>query len=270
MTRFLLCVAVLWVAAAPAFAQAPLTRLFDVLGMDAYVDIIRSEGLEDADGLSIDMLGRPASGAFLQQIDAVYDQRRIREATYASMQSVLSDNEIAAALIFFDSDVGQRIVRLEVAARQAISDEEIEQTARQAWFAAQEDKPWIVARINEIKVETDLIERNVSGALNSNLRFYQGLADGGGLDLSEPDMLAQVWGQADEIRADTTAWLGAYLLMAYQPLSESDIADYIAFWRTETGQALNNAMFVAFDRLYDDISYATGRVVSLNMSAQDL
>lgn len=268
--RALCLIALLCALAVPAAAQTPLTRLFDVLGMDAYVNIIRSEGLEDADGLSMDMLGRPASGAFLQQIDRIYDQTRIRESTYASMQSVLSEDEIEAALIFFDSDVGQRIVTLEVAARQAISDEDIEETARLAWFAAQEDQPWIVARINEIKVETDLIERNVSGALNSNLRFYQGLSDGGGLNLAEPDMLAQVWGQAEEIRADTTAWLGAYLLLAYQPLSESDIADYIAFWRTETGQALNNAMFAAFDQLYDDISYATGRVVSLNMSAQDL
>ncbi len=36
----------------------------------------------------------------------------------------------------------------------------------------------------------DLIEMNVMGAMNANLAFYRGMADGGALDgLSEQDML---------------------------------------------------------------------------------
>jgi hypothetical protein len=66
----------------------------------------------------------------------------------------------------------------------------------------------------------DLVERNVSGALNSNFAFYRGLSDGGAFEVEIPEelMLAEVWGQEPELRRDTIEWLYSFQLSAYAGL----------------------------------------------------
>lgn len=269
VTRALgLSLALVWAAAA-AGADATLTRLYDLLAIDDYVAIARAEGLADADTVSQDMLGRPADAALRDQLDRIYDPARM-QATVMEHLARLDAGEIAASVAFFQSEIALRITELEVAARRAMSDEDVEQSARLAWVNAEETRPELVARIEEIAEANDLVERNVSGALNSNLRFYQGLADGGGLQLSEAEILAEVWAQEEEIRADTEAWLGGYFLLSYQPLEAGDLEAYLQFWQTPPGQALNRVIFEGFNQVYDDISYATGRVVALNMTSQEL
>ena len=49
-----------------------------------------------------------------------------------------------------------------------------------------------------------------------------------------------------------------------------EIETYIAFWETETGAALNNAMFTSFNQLYDGLSYATARVIALRTGSEEL
>ena len=117
---------------------------------------------------------------------------------------------------------------------------------------------------------SDLVDRNVTGALNSNLRFMQGLVDGGGIDISQSDLLRDVWAQEPEIREETEIWLGAYLLLALKPLSEAEIENYITFWQTGPGRALNAAMFDAFNMMYDGLSYATARTLALHMGSEEL
>lgn len=261
---------VLAVAPVLAAADAKLTRLYDLIAVDAYNQIIRDEGLRGADELAFDMIGRAADAPFLEQIDRIYDVDRLADSTRAALERGLDDDDIASALAYFETASAQRIVELEVAARRAISDEDVETAARAAWARADEDRPWLVARIREISQANDLLERNVAGALNSNLQFFKGLADGGGLEMTEQDMLAEVWGQEEDIRAETRDWLGAYLLLSYDPLSEADLDAYHTFWLTDAGKALNAAMFDGFDRAFDDISYATGRIIALSMVTQEL
>ena len=253
-----------------ASANAAFDRLVELLGVDAYIAVTRNEGLRGVDDLALDMTGRPASPSMVQQMDQIYNAERMRDTVVTWLETELTEEQITTSLIVFDSAPGMRITELEIAARQAISDKDIETAARLAWIGAEETHPWLVARINEMVSINDLIERNVSGALNSNFRFFQGLADGDGLEMSESEMLADVWSQEEEVRIDTAAWIGGYLLLAYQPLSEEDLADYLAFWKTDTGRALNGVLFDSFNKMYDDISYATGRVVALNLSGQDL
>lgn len=270
MIRATLFAIALLCAPLSAQADAALTRLYDLLELDAYLDITRIEGLEDADELSQDMLGRPADPGFVEFVSRLYDPTRMRDAVFAVLEDTLSDSDIDAALIFFESTTGARITELEVAARRAIMDPALEEATRRAWFLAEEEQPWLVARISEIIEANDLIERNVAGALNANLRFYQGLAEGGAFDLEEGEMLADVWGQEEEIRADTIGWMGGYLLLAYEPLEEQDFTDYLGFWTTQTGRALNGAVFEAFNLLYDDISHGLGRIIALEMGTQEL
>jgi hypothetical protein len=60
------------------------------------------------------------------------------------------------------------------------------------------------------------------------------------------------------------------MLMAYSPLEDAELETYITFAMTPAGQALNRALFTGFGKAYEDISYALGRAVALNMTAQDL
>lgn len=262
---------VLVLAAATVRADAALMRLHDLLAVEEYIAIIRAEGLADAEEVSRDMLGRPADAGFLEQLDRIHDPVRMRETVLQQLDR-LGDAEMQAAIAFFETETARTITELELAARRALADEELEQSARLAWSEAEaeESQSDLVARINAISEACDLVERNVAGALNSNLRFYQGLADGDGLDLSEDEILAEVWGQEEDVRNDTVAWLGGFSLLAYQPLPPADLEAYLTFWKTPAGQALNAAIFEGFNQVYDDISYATGRVVALHMGTQDL
>ncbi len=253
-----------------AFANAQLARLMDLIAVDQYVEISQSEGLAEAGSLSQDMLGRPAGAAFMQQMRGIYNASRMRATIEGALSDLLTPEEIDIAILFFGSDVGQRITELEVTARRAMSDEDVESAARDAWEQAAEFAPELKEKIEAVKVEIDLVERNVAGALNSNLKFFQGLRDGQALDMSEEDVLAQVWSGEPDIRADTEGWLGGYLLLAYRPLEDGDLDRYLTFWKTPQGQALNTAVFEGFNRLYDEIAYATGRVIAVNMSSEDL
>lgn len=270
MIRALILSASLLLSPVVAAADAGFARLYDILELDAYIDVTRSEGLEDFTPLAQDMLGRTPDSVVTRQISEVYDPQRMRHTVQTQMQNMMTPQDIEGAVLFLGSDTGQRVIELELAARNAMSDPGIEVAARQAWAIAQEEKPWLVERIRELSDVSDLVDRNVAGALNSNLKFYEGLADGGKLDLSETEMLTEVWAQEPAIREDTADWLGAYLLLAYQPLSEADIQAYLTFWHSPPGKALNAAMFDGFNRLYDDISYATARVLALHMGSQDL
>ena len=270
MLRLVCISVVLSVAPLGAFADARLTQLIDLLRLDAYIDVLREEALTEFPDLADAYLGNAPDAVMLEQINQAYNTDRLQETVRQRMDAELSSDTIEAALIFVGSDTGQRIVSLELAARRAMSDPAIEDAAKSAWLQAGEEAPWLVARIHDIKDVSDLVDRNVTGALNSNFKFLQGLADGGGGQMAMQDALATLWAQEPAIREDTDTWLNAYLHLAYRPLSEADLEDYVAFWRTRAGVALNAAMFAAFDDVYDGVSYATARIIALHVGGEEL
>lgn len=62
----------------------------------------------------------------------------------------------------------------------------------------------------------------------------------------------------------------SFLLLAYKPLNESQMRENIAFSRTETGRALNLALFDGFDDMIDSISFQLGAAVAQALTASDL
>ena len=118
----------------------------------------------------------------------------------------------------------------------------------------------------------ELVDSNVVGAMNSNYAFYVGLMDGGAFaqDMTEDSILSDVWSQEPEIRADTIDWVYSYLALAYQPISDDDIAVYTALSKTDEGRALNRAIFGAFDTMYTTISMALGQGAAQFMVGEDL
>jgi hypothetical protein len=264
--------ALLCVSAVCAQAQgtAKTTVLMDTLRIAEMVDILRDEGLIYADFLNKDMLDGQGGAFWEGQVDRIYDTGRMQEDVRAGLHAGLTEDQTDAALAFFQTETGARIVALENAARAAMTDKDVETVAKQAYRdVAGSDDPRL-AMIETFVIVNDLIERNVSGALTSNYQFYRGMVDGKAFDLSEDEMIADVWEQEAEVRADTIEWLYGYLFMAYQPLEDADLEAYVVFSQTDAGRALNAGLFDGFEKVYSDISYALGRAVALEYAASEL
>lgn len=242
--------------------------LMQALRMGDTIAVLRNEGLAYGETLGNDMLPGGADRAWMAIVDRIYDAQRL-ETLVRQTFSESFRAEAAALTAFFGSPDGAQIIEAELSARRAFIDDAVEDAAEQAWRDTAPDDPRL-ARIESYIEVNDLLESNVSGALNSNFMFYRGLSEGGALDMSEAEMLDDVWSQEDEIRRDTEVWLNSYLLLAYSGLSDATLDAYIAISETPQGQALNRALFDAFNRMNDEISYALGLAIADRMRGQDL
>ena len=77
-------------------------------------------------------------------------------------------------IAFFEGPLGRRVVELELSARRALLDEDVEAASRTALEARRADDDPLLDRLEAFISVNDLIESNVVGALNSNIAFYRG------------------------------------------------------------------------------------------------
>ena len=262
----------LWLLALalPAYADARLSVLVDVLRLPQIAGILREEGLSSAEDLNTEMLNGQGGAGWHLQIETIYDSARIVEAVRSRLATELQGETLEQVIDFFASDLGGRIIDLENSARQAIQDPDIEGAARARYAELADTADTRLEMLRTFVADGDMIERNVTTAMNSNYQFLRGLSEGGGLNMSEEEILSDVVGEIEVIRADTTAWLYGYLLMAYSPLTDAELQTYIDYGQTPAGQAMNRALFDGFGTAYQDISYALGPAVALNMLAEEL
>jgi len=147
----------------------------------------------------------------------------------------------------------------------------VEEAARETYLAMlDQEADARMQQINMFVEVNDLIESNVVGALNSNFVFYRGLVDGGASELSDGDILRDIREQEEETRNETREWVYGFLLMAYRPVDDAVLAEYIDISGTDAGEVLNRALFAGFDRMYTDISYAPGLALAREMQVQEL
>ncbi|ETX27557.1 DUF2059 domain-containing protein [Roseivivax isoporae] len=264
-------------AAAFCVALSPVTlsaasqdELVEALQIPRIVGIMQQEGVRYSEDIAADMLGEGPNAAWSANVARIYDAEKMEAVVRDEIAGALTEAETEALLEFFETPLGVRVVTLEVDAREAMLDPDVEEAAREAYRdVAGTDAPEL-ARIEAFVAANDLVERNVEGALNASLMFYRGLADGGALEMSEDEMLDDVWSQEAGTREDTSEWLHGFLMLAYEPLSDAELADYTEMSESEVGRALNGALFQAFNRMYDDVSYAMGLAVARQMSGTEL
>lgn len=274
MSRFVLS-AVLWAfLIVPVRAEVPenIVELADTLGLPEVIDVMLKEGISYGDEMAEDMFPGQAGPRWHDIVEVIYDQQVMREVALEGMARGLQGTDTAPLLAFFNGDLGKRIIRLEISARQALMDETIEDASKEnveQMIAADDPR---LALIAEFIVTNSLLESNVVGAMNANYAFYTGLQQGGAFPqpLTEDQILTDVWSQEQEIRDDTSEWLYAYLTMAYQPLSDEDLQIYIDVSRRDDGKALNQALFDGFDQMFVGISRALGVAAAQMMIGQDL
>jgi len=255
-------------------AAAAAQSLSAAMQIGSVMEVLRQEGLDYGAALEAEMFPGKGGAAWRAVVALIYDASAMRQQFDAVFAAGLagSASDIAAMQGFFGGALGQRIVTLELEARRALVDDAVEQAAGVALddMIASDDPR--LAALRRFAETNDLVELNVAGALNANLAFYQGLSEGGafGDPLDEGEMLAEVWAQEGDLRAETETWLYAYLALAYQPLSDADLAAYQAFSETKAGHQVNAAAFAAFDQVFNGISRELGRAAARQMQGEDI
>lgn len=276
MSRFLILLSVLAMSVlpSPGVASERTDALLAKLGANALITIMRDEGLEYADELAQEMLPAGATDSWGSNIVRIYDERAMLALAQGAFARALDGDKARAYLgvmeAFFETPDGMRIVELEVSARRAMIDGDIEEAAKERARLAEQSKDDIFYEIEALVEAGDMLNANVVSAMNSNIQFYQGLVDGGAFRMSEAEILDDVRSQQDEIRKDTRDWLFGFLAMAYAPLPPGALEDYTEFTLSDAGQTLNNAIFEAFDTMYGEISYGLGLAVAREMKSENL
>jgi hypothetical protein len=264
------------IALAPLSARAEVSpeveALMQAMDMEGLFEVMHLEGQDYGDMLEDELFTDRGGAAWDAVVSQTYDPTVMYDRFAARFSDELQGVEIAPITAFFASDLGQRIVNYEISARRALLEEGIEEAAEETWRELAETGDPRLAMVEEFVTVNDLVESNVMGAMNANLAFYGGLLDGNAFprQMSEEMVLADVWGQEEMIREDTTEWVHSYLLMAYQPLSDADLRAYIDMAATDEGRALNRALFAAFDDVFTDISATLGLAASRFIVGQDI
>lgn len=239
------------------------------------IAVMQEEGIAYGEDLEAELFPGAGGARWDGVVALIYDRATMEQRFLASLTERLGTNaeELGAINAFFASERGQRILDLEIEARRALLDETVEEAAQVAVQEMQADDDPRFRLLERFAEANDLIEENVSGALNANLAFYRGMSDGGafrGAEMTEEEMLSEVWSQEAEIRAETVSWLYPYLMLAYEPLSDEDMEAYIAFSESAAGATMNTALFGAYDELFGTISHDLGRAAAEMLSGQDI
>lgn len=256
-------------------ASADPAALLTTLRIPEMIAVMQDEGIAYGDELEEQLFPGAGGARWDEAVARVYDEPALLERFQSAFAARLAADPQAMDQIvgFFGTDRGQQILILEIEARRALLDEAVEEAAAVSVddMRARDDPR--LALLERFATANDLIEQNVSGALNANFAFYQGMSDGGAFDgakMTEADMLAEVWAQEPDIRAETESWLYPFLALAYKPLSDADVEAYLAFSESEAGRAMNAAMFAAFDEVFRDISRDLGRAAAEMLSGRDI
>lgn len=268
--------------APPAMAEAQVSQttaaavgaFSQTLMVAQILDVIRAEGLAQSDELTDALFPGQSPMVWQTAVSQIYDTGAMKIQFDAALATAVADDAttLAGSQQFFGSDLGQKILGLELGARRALLDKTAEAAAKRAWEQLVRNNARRADQIIRFGSYNDLIESNVMGALNANLAFYRGMSAEGafGDPMSEADMLAEVWGQEAAIRRETTDWLYPFLALSYQRLSDAELDSYIAFSETDAGKKINAAIFVAFDEVMAQISEDLGRAAGQLMAGQDI
>lgn len=234
--------------------------IFDALRQGEIIEIMRDEGIAGGRESASAMFATSAISKWEQTLDRVYDTDVMFDRALVAFGDSLAEADRAAILEFFTAEPGQTVIALEVSARAAMLDADVTDAALERGREALEQGGARSDLIVDFMRQNDLVERNVAGSLNAMIAFYAGLQQGGGLPegITLDVLLGDLIAQEEDIRTETTDWMFGYLTLAYAPVSDEKLADYLAFAKTDAGQALNNALFDAYDELFNDISRVLG------------
>ena len=252
-----------------AFAdQARVAELFDALNMDEIISIMQDEGKLDAVATIEIYAERAVDEEVKARIDRIFDMTEMQVVLINLISENMNDAQIAAATAFLNSDVGVRASTLETTARRAISDDAIE-----VYVLSQFDDVSELTRYKQFQdliATLDLINQNTYGAMGAQYVFMRQLVDTEELGLTDDAINELLMASENELREGISEWLFGFFNMAYAPLTDADLATYIAFQKSDAGQALNRSLFAGFNELSMRHAQKMGTMVAELLQVQDL
>lgn len=264
-------------AAGPVQAQSTeedLQRFNTLTRMAETFDIMRLEGLENDKSLAEDLFGNADDPTWARSLDKVYSLSRMSETYEAAMRDLLAKDPtlVADASVFLGSDLGQRIIGLELEARRTSLDPMAMGAAQEVYSEMQRTDTERLALIERLVVAADLIEGNVSTALNANVAFSRAMAAASapGQAVDEEQLLANVWAQEADIRTQVAEFVYPLMTLAYSPLSTEDLTAYVDFFESDVGQRFNLVVMASFEPVMIDLSAHLGAEAGRLMSGQVL
>lgn len=260
----------------PAAAQAPRgsDAILEAMQTEELLAVLRDEAVRAGEDLAEGMMPGRAAEGWAQTVARINAPSRTGPILGQSFAEALEGRHAGAILDYLEAPLGRRIVGLELSAREALRDPSVQDAVLAEYAEMRREADPRADQIDAFIRVNDLIDANVVGALNANAAFLKGMGAAASDDaadrLSEADILTQVWQQEPELRAETEDWVRAFVALAYQPLSDAEMADYLAFTETPAGQAMNRALFAAFDTLFVATSYETGEALGRWIGSEDL
>lgn len=268
MTKMLALATAACLAATGGHAGA--AELWGALRLDALVEIMAEEGRDYGADLAEQVFDRGGGPTWEARVAGLYDAEEMTAEIRPLFVESLAAVDTASLEAFFTSDLGARIVHHELEARRAFLDPEVEAAAAEGAVTLRQRDPDRYALIQDFIEINDLVEMNVASSLTFTYAFNRGLVDGGMEGMSESDALGDAWAQEDEMRRDTREWLDAQLSLAFAALSDEELRRYVELSETRAGQALNVALFHAFEPTFSRIAAGLGEAVARSIDAQDI
>lgn len=272
--RMTIKAALVFLALAPPVAADQIDDLAAALEIEALMAILQKEGAEHADQLAQTLFEGEIGADWGRIVAEIYAPDKMLVLTEMALRDSLvgKASALPPMLRYFSSEPGARLIDSEIAARAAYLDADVKERAEAAFAQMEAAAPPRLALLEEIDRVNGLVERNVAGAMNSNLAFMRGLNTSLPPEAQLPpeETVADLWAQAETLHAETRAWLMPYLALAYSGLSDAEVEGYRAFSASAEGQILNRALFDSFERLYDQLSFQTGRAAGLYLQGQTI
>lgn len=252
-----------------AAQDATLAALEESLGLGALFGVIAREGHLYGEGLDQGLLGGRGGLRWQASVARIYQPDVLRARFSQAMSEALAGRPevLADAVAFFSSPTGKAIVAREIAARETLLEPDNKEAAEVAAGKLRDARAPRLRLIRNLIDASDLIEGNVASGLTGSAAFNEALAATLPPEqrLPEADRMAQVWAQEAEIRASTTSWLLTFMTEAYAPLSDAELEQFLAFSKSESGRALNQALFTAYGETFrvvmQELGHEAGQVL---------
>lgn len=257
--RILASVLGLWVSATAALSDPDTDQLVDAMGMPALIRAFSLDGQESGAALNAEFLNGQGGAVWAETVRKLYDPARLESELRIGLAEALDPQVARTALMFFDSDLGQRLITLEVQAREAMLDKDVADMAKAVGTQAP-------AQVREFIETRDLVERNTDAALSAQIAFFDGFAQATNSQPTTRD----TEGLHSAIASETEIWLIGYYALMQSALREGDLETYTDFWRTQVGVAVDDAVFEVFSASYANLSFALGQAAGLLVPASEL
>ena len=160
--------------------------------------------------------------------------------------------------------------KLETTGRVAISNDAVEDMAISIAQDALQAKDERAELLQSATQEKGTTEYNLSGAFAARFAFFSGLSEADELGISQDQIMALIAADEDSLRAEIDQWVLGFVFMAYRPLSDAQLADYLAFQMSATGTALNQALFESFNAVSVHNAGQLGKLLATALQARDL